>query len=529
MIITEKDDIPALKGMIREGVYNALDVVGTFAVHDALLPMLTGNKGRIYAFERAMQAPAFDMMVRGVRINDTKRKEAVAALKRKLTRVDREINKLPVVLEFWDKVTEETGWCPAEPGKRHKWPRGVEDSADKRCERCGVSRLKRLDFNANSPAACKHLLYKRLRMTPVHNKKGEVTTDDEALAKLGQKYPEHLALIEAILAIRDTKKQLGLLEARLSPEGRFPSSFNVGAAWTGRWSSSKNPFGEGGNLQNIGEQHRYIFEADPGYELFYADLEQAESNTVAHLAGDPRYIEAHLLGDVHTYVSRLVFPFLPFTGDLVTDKKVAKVNPPWDQAEGHDYRFQSKRVQHGSNYGLTPPGISMIAHIPLKEAKVMQANYFQEFPYIQKWQGTIVAAISAGEPIVSPFGFEILLMGRPWDRGTHRQGFSAIPQSVVAHVISIGIHRLYRTRKTTGIQLLAQVHDAILGQYPIERREESIAIIKEAMRVPVPIGGRVMTIATEVAAGGNWGKRATAEDVAAGKAEKENPNGIVVV
>lgn len=518
MIITEKDDFLAMKGMMREGAYNALDVVGTFAVHDALAPMLTGNKARIYAFERGMQAAAFDMMVRGVRINDTKRKAAVVKLKRTLTRVSREANKLPVVQEFWDKTKHETGWCPAEPGKHHKWPRGVADTQEKVCLTCGVSRVKRLDFNCNSSVHCKHLLYKRLKMMPVHNKKGEVTTDDEALAKLGQKYPEHIALIEAILTVRDTKKQLGLLEARLTPDNRFPSSFNVGAAWTGRWSSSKNPFGEGGNLQNIGEQHRYLFEADPGYEIFYADLEQAESNSVAHLAGDPRYIEAHLLGDVHTYVSRLVFPFLPFTGDLKEDKKVAKVNPPWDLAEGHDYRFQSKRVQHGSNYGLTPPGIAMIAHIPLKESKVMQANYFGEFPYIQQWQNSVIAKIRMGEPLVSPFGFEIMLMGRPWDRATHRQGFSAIPQSIVAHVISIGIHRLYKTRKETGIQLLAQVHDAILGQYPIERREESIAIIKEAMRVPLPIGDRVMTIATEVAAGKNWGKRS-----------EENPDGIVVV
>jgi DNA polymerase I-like protein with 3'-5' exonuclease and polymerase domains len=517
LIITEKTDFHALTGLMREGAYGALDVVGTFAVYKALAPLLTGNKARVYAFERGMQKHAFAMMVNGVNINTSKRTEAVTRLKRDLIGLEKKADKHPTVMGVWDKFELNTGWCPSEPGKRHKWQAGVADTPERKCERCGVSRMKRATFSPNSSHQCKHLFYKLLKCQPVHNKKGEVTTDDEALAKIGQKYPDFYDLTQTIQGVRDAKKQLGLLEARLTPAGRYTASFNVGAAWTGRWSSSKNPFGEGGNLQNIGERHRYLFEADPGYVLFYADLEQAESNTVAHLSGDPKYIEAHELGDVHTYVCRMIFQHLEWSPDrdIKKDKIIAKVNPPWDLADGHDYRFQSKRVQHGSNYGLTAPGIAMIAHIPLKESRAMQRNYFDEFVYIPAWHKKVIETVKEQQPLVSPFGREITLLGRPWDNGTYRQAFSAVPQSVVADVISVGIHRLAARPE---IKLMAQVHDAILGQFPAHMIDELAPFIKESMAVPLQVGDRVMTIATEIAIGErNWGKKS-----------EDNPKGIEV-
>lgn len=528
MILTEQTDFHALTGLVREGAYGALDVVGTYAVYEALKPMLTGNRERVYAFERGMQKHAFAMMVRGININEQRRREAVTTLKRDLTGGLKKVDRLPIVRDVWDGKTIETGWCPEEPGKRHKWPKGVPDE-ERKCERCGVDRMKRDPFNANSSHQCKRLFYKLLKVQPIYGKKGEITTDDEALQKIAERHENLAPLCEAIQSVRDTKKQLGLLEARLTSAGRYTASFNVGAAWTGRWSSSKNPFGEGGNLQNIGERHRYLFEADPGMVLFYADLEQAESNSVAHLSGDPKYIEAHQLGDVHTYVCRMIFTHLPWTGDLKADKSIAKALPDWDQAEGHDYRFQSKRVQHGSNYGLSPQGIAMIAHIPLKESRSMQRNYFGEFVYIPQWHKRVIEQVRNQEPLVSPFGREIPLFGRPWDPHTHKQAFAAIPQSIVVDVISIGIDRLAAYPE---IQLMAQVHDAILGQFPEDKIDVYAPIIAEAMRVPVQIGDRVMTINTEVAIGRNWGKKVTAKDVeeaaAKGKTLTLNERGIEV-
>jgi len=513
--IIRASEAPHTTGFIRDQVYNALDVTGTLAVANNLLPRLDANQQRTYAMERALQAPALAMMLRGIRMDRVAHAEAMTTLKRELAKETRAIDKMKGVRDVWDGVELEKGMCPAKLGSRHKWPRGVPDSAEKQCEHCHVSRLKRMPFNANSTTQCMRLLYKLHKIPPQYGKKGTVTADDEALQKISAKYPAVSAVVEAIISLRQIKKQLGFLAGRLSDSGRYRSSFNVGAAWTGRWSSSKNAFGEGGNLQNIAPRWRHLFIADPGMEMFYFDLEQAESNTVAHLAGDPAYIEAHQLGDVHTYVCRMIFPFLPWTGDLKLDKKIAKTNPPWDQAPDHDWRFQSKRVQHGSNYGLTPQGISMIAHIPLKEARAMQREYFLKFPYIPAWHDKVREQIRNQEALVTPLGTKVHLFGRPWDDHTWRQGLAVVPQRTVVDIVGIGLWQAWRNEPRYDFQ--AQVHDALVGQIPLGTRDELGPKLLKYMQVPVPINGRVMTIGVEGMFGQNWGKQS-----------EENPRGMEV-
>lgn len=508
-----------LTGQLRDWAYNTLDVTGTREAGDTLLPQLTGNHERIYRFERALQAPAMSMMLRGVRVDQQKRNEMVGLLKQELARDEKKIAKLSEVTEVWDGTEKETGICPAEFGKHHKWPRGMPDGPGRLCERCGAPRIKPLAFNANSATQRAHLFYDLHKVEPEKNKDGEITTDGDALERIGRKYPRLLNLTSSIEGVIDKKKQLGALAAKLTPDGRYPSSFNVGAAWTGRFSSSKNPFQLGGNLQNVAPRHRRVFIADPGMDMFYADYMQGESNIVAHLSGDEKYLEAHRLGDVHTYVTRYIWPDLPWTGDLAKDKKIAKQLPPWDQAEGHDYRFQCKRIQHGSNYGLTPFGISMIAKIPLSEAKLAYERYMTEFDGIPAWHNWVYARVHEHQPLINPLGREITLFGRSWDKHTKRQGLAFLPQSTLADIEDIALWQVWNYLEQEGVYELAQVHDAILGQYP--RGDLSkVRDVLGLMSIPVPVVDiynktRMMTIGVEAAVGRNWGHKG-----------KDNPYGI---
>lgn len=517
MKITLKQAQELPPGQLKDWAYNALDVTGTREVADTLLPRLTPATEHTYRFERALQNPAFAMMNNGVRVNAVLRAQMVAELKRELAKAERLIGKMPGVVDVWDGKDLETGWCPAELGKRHKWPKGIPDE-ERHCERCHTPRVKHKPFEPNSQAQVRHLFYDLLKIKPLFNKKHEVSVDDDVLERIGQKYPKYQHITEALRNVRDLKKQIGSLNAKLTGDNRYPSSFNVGAAWTGRFSSSKNPFGLGGNLQNWAERHRVIAEPDNGYELAYVDLKQAESNYVAHEASDEKYIEAHKSGDVHTYVTRLVWPQLPWTWDLKKDKAIAKQNPTWDQAPGHDFRFQAKRIQHGSNYGLTPYGIAMIAHIPVVEATNAQSNYFRAFPGIPAWQNGVAAKIRQHEPLINLLGRTIYLFGRPWDAHTVKQGLSFSPQSGVADILDLAMLRiwlnLYNEMDPVAFMMLAQVHDALLVQFK-KGRYELLKQAVELMRIPVPVNGRVMIIEGEVAVGMNWGHQS-----------KENPDGI---
>jgi DNA polymerase I-like protein with 3'-5' exonuclease and polymerase domains len=516
MLVLNLADAKQQSGQLKHWSYNALDVTGTREIADNLLPELKGPVADTYAFERALQAPAMSMMMRGVRVNDYLRNEMVKELKQELRKDDKAIAAL--VADKWDGTELETGICPANFGQRHKWPRGVPD-AERVCERCGTPRVHPAAFNANSPDQVGHLLHDLHGVPELSNKKGIDSDDKDVLKRLAQKHPQVKPFIDAILAIRDKKKQLGSLLARLSPNGRYHSSFNVGAAWTGRFSSSRNPFGWGGNLQNVAPRHRRVFIADPGTDIGYADYMQGESNLVAHLSGDEKYIEAHRLGDVHTYVTRYVWPELPWTGDLARDKKIAKQNPPWDEAEGHDYRFQCKRIQHGSNYGLTPFGISMIAQIPLAQAKAAYANYMTEFDGIPAWQDWVRGEVQNKRPLVNPLGRTVTLFGRPWDKHTWRQALAFLPQSALADIDDIALWRVWYDLETKGVYLLAQVHDALLHLFPTGRVDLEREVLAR-MAIPVPVTDfrgtmRVMTIGVETATGSNWGHHSEA-----------NPRGI---
>lgn len=507
-------------GQLKQWAYNGLDVTGTHEIAGVLGPRLSPNQAAFYAFERALQAPSLSMMLRGVPVDAMKRSQMISELKRELKRTERDIANDPLIKEKWDGVEKNTGLCPGAMGKHHKWPRGVpDDDPAKVCLVCGGGRWLPTPFNSNSSEQRSHFLYDLLRLPPQSNKDREITADSDAMVRLAKDHPFVRPLLEQMIEVVDLKKQLGFLEAPLTADNRYMSTFNVGAAWTGRFSSSKNPKGLGGNLQNIGARHRRIFIADYGKEMFYADYMQGESNLVAHLSGDERYIEAHAVGDVHTYVTRYLWPELPWTGDLARDKKIAKQNPPWDLAEGHDYRFQCKRIQHGSNYGLTPTGISMIAQIPHAAAKAAYERYMTEFPGIPAWQNWVYKRVAEMLPLTNPLGRTITLLGRPWDKHTRRQGLAFLPQSALADIENIALWRVWAYLEEEGVELFAQVHDALLGQYP-QGRLDLVRAVLQQMQVPIPITDirgitRTLTIGVEAAVGKNWGHRSA-----------DNPHGI---
>lgn len=505
------------EGHDREAIYNALDTIATLMIDEALDARMTASDKRTFNFLMAVQNPAMAMTVRGIRVDQTELEATQRELLKRLNKLTREIQNHPEIKSVWDRMEKNSGACMAPTRKdgKHKWPRGVADSPEKKCEDCGASRMKIKPFNPGSDDDLKHLIYDLWKLKPITNKDGNITTDKEARERIRERlkakekqYEEPLKLMDEYA---DVAKQHGFLKFR-SPDGRFHSSFNVGVTSTHRWSSNKDPYGRGGNGQNITEKHRHIFTADPGYELWYADLKQAESKVISYVAGDERYMEAHEGGDTHTYVCRLVWPEgiegVSWTGDLVQDKVIAtSAAPPWDNRPGHDYRYQSKAVQHGSNLGLTPFGMAIQKRIPVEAAANGQKRYFTAFPGIRDYQQWIRDKVQNMEAIITPLGIRFKLFGRPWDEHTYKEGLAIIPQSMVGYIVSIGAYRIYE--QLPDVQVLAQIHDALLFQTPVGRRDLGYKAL-QLMRVPVQVTDvrgvtRTLEIGVEAAVGQNWG------------------------
>lgn len=87
---------------------------------------------------------------------------------------------------------------------------------------------------------------------PLHRKTKRITFGAEALDHLSKKHPEFIRLFKnledyrSLSVFHDT-----FVKAPLDFDGRMRCSFNPAGTETFRWSSSKNAFGRGTNLQNI--------------------------------------------------------------------------------------------------------------------------------------------------------------------------------------------------------------------------------------------------------------------------------------
>jgi len=98
--------------------------------------------------------------------------------------------------------------------------------------------------------------------------------------------------------------------------------------------------------------------------------------------------------------------------------------------------------------------------------------------------------------------------------GQAKAAIAFIPQSSIADILNRGMLRLWKEAPSLGIQLLGQVHDAVLFQFP-EDKPEVVEKAKELLTVEFEFGGRTFSIPVEAQTGRNWAH-----------ASEDNPEGI---
>lgn len=453
-------------------IYNGLDCGITFEIRDKLKAQLDPITERVYNFERALMAPIFEMEYRGVLIDDFHRRKVIEELGQLKDRLAAQL----------DRILRE--------GVGIDW-----------------------DFNPASPAQCSKLLYDVMKLPP-QKTKGRVTTDEKALEKL-RAYFYAEPIVKYILEIRGINKKLGVLKTNIDSDGRMRTSFNIGGTDTGRLSSSSNSFGSGTNLQNITEELRRMFVADPGYKLAYIDLEQAESRAVGgiiwNVFQDGRYLDACESGDLHTTVCRMCWESLPWTGNLAQDKKIAK--QPFHRH--FNYRDAAKRLGHATNYFGKPPHIAREIHIEVELVKDFQSRYLPAFG-LTPWHEYVRERLQRDGFITSLMGRRRHFFGRRWEDETLRSAIAYDPQSSVADILNSGLIQLHNANLP--VHLLLQIHDAVLIQYKEEIEDEILPKVQAALTIKVPLAhDRELVIPTEAMTGWNWSY-----------CSDKNPDGLVV-
>lgn len=193
--------------------YNCLDCVYTFEVWEEQEKALIAAKlTEQYDFEqKRLFKPVMKMMLRGIKVNDDKKRPLLKELK-----------------SFTAQLAAEAEFLAGVPLLGEKG---------------GFSSQKLF-----------YLFYERLKLPKQFNRKGGeniVTCDDEALKKLARKEPLIRPLTERISMARSYATAVTACSSGVDSDGRWRTAYNIAGTNTYRFSSSENPLGSGLNLQNL--------------------------------------------------------------------------------------------------------------------------------------------------------------------------------------------------------------------------------------------------------------------------------------
>lgn len=457
----------------KDWIYNGLDCCLTWEIDRELDSVMDDVARGTYEMSLALQAPILEMNMRGVKVDLAERDEAIRLLTIDAEFVDRHFDQL----------------CIAIFGR---------------------------SVNAGSWQQTNKLMYEWLKLPEQkkRNSKGVYapTTDREALEKLASMYTTAKPFVNHILKSRDIWKQVATLQTALSPQGRFHTSLSIAGTKTGRLASAVSDFDDGSNMQNIDKRIRKIFIADDGKKLCNVDLEQADARNVGaqtwnlfpELGDKGRFIDFAESGDLHTAVCALCWRELPWTDDPIENRAIA------DQLVYREksYRDMAKGLGHGTNFNGQPPQMSKHTKVPQNFIVDFQERYFGAFPELKRrieWVGNKLVEDGFLQTI---FGRRRHFLKRRGDNKTLNEGCAFDPQSMTADEINYAMLRVYSIvkRKYPEVDLLMQVHDSLLLQYPEEIEDLVIPLIREAFRTVITLrGGRQFFVPCEVQVGWNWG------------------------
>jgi len=386
------------------------------------------------------------------------------------------------------------------------------------------------EINLNSPKQMCDLLYKQFRFEPVYKKEAgrktnKLTANSDALLKtiVKQGADAHPFLLNALLwkKLEGARKQL---EITLDYDKRVRCSYNIVGTDTGRLSCQGSSTGSGDNLQTIMEANRKFYKPDPGYLFFQCDLSGADGWTVAvHCAelGDPTMLDDYYAG----LKPAKIIAAMQSHGAAINKLSRPELKAFFKSAElAPEVYAAAKAVQHGSNYGMKPQRMSenileksfkksddhRIVWIPPTLCAQLQAYYFIRYPGVKRWQNWVEAEVNRTSSLPSASGHTRIFFGRPRDEATYRLAYAHEPQQNTTYATNLAMRALWRdpeNRTSDGsliIQPLHSVHDALCGQFPIDKTEWAVEKIRSYFRNPIRIRNTEVTIPFEGGAGDSW-------------------------
>lgn len=350
----------------------------------------------------------------------------------------------------------------------------------------------REEFNINSNPKLREILFETLKLPVLKRTPTGPSTDASVLQQLadeGHTLPALLMEYRELAKLEST--YIDALPAYVNPRtGRLHTSFSQTVAATGRLSSS-DP-----NLQNIpirrelGRDIRKGFVPRKGWRLVAADYSQIELRLLAHLSGDPAFVQAFQTGgDIHRQTAALIF-------DVPVDSVTAEM------------RARAKTINFATIYGQGPHALSQQLKIAHAEARAFIDRYFERFSRVRAYLDSMVEFAREHGYVQTIFGrrryipelrdrnFNIRAFGERTAANSPIQGSAAD----LIKIAMIRIDSALRARQLSS-RMLLQVHDELVFEVPVPERDEVTTLVKHEMEHAAQLS---VPLVVDLGEGGNW-------------------------
>ncbi|MEP6962587.1 MAG: DNA polymerase I, partial [Acidobacteriota bacterium] len=349
-----------------------------------------------------------------------------------------------------------------------------------------------LEFNINSNPQLRDVLFNRLGLPVLKKTSTGPSTDASVLQELadaGHTLPTLLMEYRELAKLENT--YLDALPQMVNPEsGRLHTSFNQTVAATGRLSSS-DP-----NLQNIpirrelGRAIRKGFIPRSGWTLLGADYSQIELRLLAHLSGDPAFVEAFKAGgDIHRQTASIIF-------DVPLESVTSEM------------RGRAKTINFATIYGQGAHALSRQLKIEHSEAKEFIRLYFERFRGIREYLDSMVEFARQHGYVQTIFNrrryipelreknFNIRAFGE-------RTAANSPIQGSAADLIKIAMIRIDKVLTDGGFKtkMLLQVHDELVFEVPPDELAEIQRVVKKEMEEAAQLS---VPLVVDLGTGTNW-------------------------
>jgi DNA polymerase-1 len=348
------------------------------------------------------------------------------------------------------------------------------------------------EFNINSNPQLREVLFERLSL-PILKKTATGPSTDasvlQELAEAGHELPVLLMEYRELSKLEST--YIDALPQAINPHtGRVHTSFNQTVAATGRLSSTEP------NLQNIpirrelGRDIRRGFIPRKGWQFLAADYSQIELRLLAHLSGDPAFVQAFRSGgDIHRQTAALIF------------------DVPLDQVTS-EMRGRAKTINFATIYGQGPHALSRQLKITHAEAKEFIERYFERFQRVREYLDSMVEYAREHGYVETIFkrrryvpelrdrNFNIRAFGERTAANSPIQGSAAD----LIKIAMIRIHDRLASERLSA-RMLLQVHDELVFEVPGPELDAVQTLVRDEMEHAATLS---VPLVVDVGTGRNW-------------------------